>query len=282
MGTPADASSVSLRDTLTGGSIEDPVRAMDGALYDRASIEAWFSACKKSKVHGGKIVSPLTHQPMAPTLMVDETVAQEVQRRRDQVERGETLLGQPVAPPFKSITMLSEVFELLDHLGAYLKQSVLDADDLALNPPVIIALGNESSGKSSILERLTMMPLLPCGFGTCTRLPVMLRLRHRAHAELPRLRVIISSTGACETEYPISLVGGEMDVRREMNRLVAEEHADVTTNGKLSVSMRKHIELAIHSPIVPSIDLLDLPGLKTNPAVYDTPDMPEKVQVVVQ
>ena len=106
-----------LEDMLAGGTIEDPVRAEDGQLYDRKSIEAWFSACKKSKAYNYKIVSPHnTNKKMGNTLKPDAKMAQELQRRRDEVERGETPMGLPMKVPYKSIGMLSEVFEQLDRL----------------------------------------------------------------------------------------------------------------------------------------------------------------------
>ena len=42
------------------------------------------------------------------------------------------------------------------------------------------------------------------------------------------------------------------------------------------------IELHVHSPAVPSIDLLDLPGLKTSPGPNDAPDMPQQVEALVR
>lgn len=42
------------------------------------------------------------------------------------------------------------------------------------------------------------------------------------------------------------------------------------------------IELHVHSPAVPSIDLLDLPGLKAAPGPRDAPDMPQQVEALVR
>jgi hypothetical protein len=44
-------------------------------------------------------------------------------------------------------------------------------------PPQIIVLGNEKSGKSTLLERLTMMPVFPKDEEICTRMAIQLRLR---------------------------------------------------------------------------------------------------------
>jgi hypothetical protein len=44
--------------------------------------------------------------------------------------------------------------------------------------PRIIVIGNESSGKSSTLERIAGQPVLPCDTGICTRAPVVLELKY--------------------------------------------------------------------------------------------------------
>ena len=157
-----------ITDVLTGGIIRDPVYAKDGNLYERTSILAWFAACKQSRIYKGQVVSPLTLKPMAETLKDNVEMLTDLERRKDKLERGEVMLGLPAETPYKSIAMLSELFDLLDQLGAYLNENVFDSGEDAINPPVVIALGNESSGKSSILERLTMIPLLPRGDDTCT------------------------------------------------------------------------------------------------------------------
>ena len=48
------------------------------------------------------------------------------------------------------------------------------------------------------------------------------------------------------------------------------------------VCATKMIELHVHSPEVPSIDLLDLPGLKLSPGPRDAPDMPQQVEALVR
>ena len=48
------------------------------------------------------------------------------------------------------------------------------------------------------------------------------------------------------------------------------------------VCATKMIELHVHSPDVPSIDLLDLPGLKAAAGPQDAPDMPQQVEALVR
>ena len=65
-----------------------------------------------------------------------------------------------------------------------------------LQTPVVVVVGNESSGKSSLLDRLAMMPLLPRGENTCTRMAILLRLRRSDTPKLPFLLVRDSQSGA--------------------------------------------------------------------------------------
>jgi vacuolar protein 8 len=109
---------------------------------------------------------------------------------------------------------------------------------------------------------------------TCTRLPILLKLRHTKEAQLPVLVVRDSATGKEEVRRTVSLAGGQVDVRHEMERVLAAEQGGLT-----SVSMTRTIE--VHSPAVPSIDLVDLPGLRLS-AGSDAADMPEKAKALVK
>ena len=140
-----------------------------------------------------------------------------------------------------------------------------------------MVFGNETSGKSSLLERLAMMPLLPRGDGTCTRLPIVLRLRHADVARNPVLVVRDSASGREEVRRTVSIAGGEVDVRREMERVIAEEH-----KGLSSVSSSRIIEVHVHSPAVPSIDLMDLPGLTSAVRPNEAPDTPARSLKLVE
>lgn len=69
-----------------------------------------------------------------------------------------------------------------------------------------------------------MMPLLPRGEGTCTRTPINLRMRHSDAPKVPLLRVLDTQSGAVLRQVPLAVVGGEVDVREQMNAIILEEH----------------------------------------------------------
>jgi len=258
-----------LIDAFTNDLIRDPVLATDGHVYDRSSLLKYFAARKSE---GRLIVSPQDpEQPMREELgeAPADVAAALAQLRAD----GELMrkARQARSVTFKSLEALKVVFDVLDPLS-----ELLAATLEGWRTPVVIVFGQETSGKSSLLERLAMMPLLPRGEDTCTRLPILLKLRHTKEAQLPVLVVRDSATGKEEVRRTVSLAGGQVDVRHEMERVLAAEHGGLT-----SVSMTRTIEVHVHSPAVPSIDLVDLPGLKLS-AGSDAADMPEKAKALVK
>ena len=257
-----------LIDAFTNDLIRDPVLAADGHVYDRSSLLKYFAARKSE---GRLIVSPQDpEQPMREELgeAPADVVAALAQLRAD----GELLKArQARSVTFKSLEALKVVFDVLDPLS-----ELLAATLEGWKTPVVIVFGQETSGKSSLLERLAMMPLLPRGEDTCTRLPILLKLRHTKEAQLPVLVVRDSATGKEEVRRTVSLAGGQVDVRHEMERVLAAEQGGLT-----SVSTTRTIEVHVHSPAVPSIDLVDLPGLRLS-AGSDAADMPEKAKALVK
>ena len=263
-----DRDMLELIDAFTNDLIRDPVLATDGHVYDRSSLLKYFAARKSE---GLPIVSPQDpEQPMREELgeAPADVVAALAQLRAD----GELLKArQARSVTFKSLEALKVVFDVLDPLS-----ELLAATLEGWKTPVVIVFGQETSGKSSLLERLAMMPLLPRGEDTCTRLPILLKLRHTKEAQLPVLVVRDSATGKEEVRRTVSLAGGQVDVRHEMERVLAAEQGGLT-----SVSTTRTIEVHVHSPAVPSIDLVDLPGLRLS-AGSDAADMPEKAKALVK
>ena len=137
------------------------------------------------------VVSPLLSSPktrgristkLVPNLSMKSTVeklrdlASEHARRAEKV----AVTRLEVAESDHSVQCLSKLsatFTLLDGLRDLLYETLE-----GWQPPNIVVVGEESSGKSSVLERLIMMPILPRNNSTdesvCTRLPIHLRLRH--------------------------------------------------------------------------------------------------------
>ena len=156
-----------------------------------------------------------------------------------------------------SIHELNEVFAHLDPLRDILAETLE-----CLRPPQLVVIGAESSGKSSLLERLVMMPIFPPAEGICTRMLIHVRLRNRAQAQAPRLEVYsLASNRTEEGPFEVSTQSGALDVRDKMREVLEREHGRME-----GVSADRVIILHVQGPHVPSLDVVDMPGLIAAPA----------------
>ena len=89
--------------------------------------------------------------------------------------------------PEKVVTLeeLGRIFEALDPLS-----EVLDKTLDGWMPPQLLVVGDEASGKSSLLERLTMLPVFPTSRKGYTRVPMKVRMRRSSSMVLPKLDLV--------------------------------------------------------------------------------------------
>ncbi|KII64846.1 Dynamin-1 [Thelohanellus kitauei] len=119
--------------------------------------------------------------------------------------------------------------------------------------PQIAVVGEQSSGKSSVLEKLVGRDFLPRGSGIVTRRPLVLQLVNRAG---PEYGVFFHNKGRKYTNFD--------EIRKEI------EHETDRVTGKNKNISPLPINLRIYSPHVLTLTLIDLPGV-TNVAVGDQP-----------
>ena len=128
---------------------------------ERASLLAFIAA---RKADGLRVVSPQdSEQPMGEELREApaDVVAALAQLHAD----GELMKARKArSATFKSLEALKAVFDVLDPLSELLAETLK-----GWQTPVVVVFGNETSGKSSLLERLAMMPLLIGEEGPCAR-----------------------------------------------------------------------------------------------------------------
>ena len=146
---------------ITYEIFRDPVVAADGHTYEREAIEQWIHLGRRAR-------SPVTNLPLAsrdlvPNINMKKLVADFVEAaaaaaRADEARRPSAAGLAAQARPSTSLMELAKHFRDLDPIRDQLAQT-LDG----WKPPVIAVVGNESCGKSTILERLAWMPLFPKG-----------------------------------------------------------------------------------------------------------------------
>jgi hypothetical protein len=142
--------------------------------------------------------------------------------------------------------------------------------------PQLVVVGNENAGKSTLLERLCMMPIFPHDEDICTRMRIQVRLR-RGAAQAPRLEVFNLRTkkreGAVKT---VPTETANVDVREAMGRLLSQQQRCIT-----GVTADHMLILHVQSPSVPTLDLVDLPGIMAIAASDEPADMPAQTKALV-
>ncbi|WFC99786.1 mitochondrial dynamin GTPase Msp1 [Malassezia yamatoensis] len=143
-----------------------------------------------------------------------------------------------------------------------------DSDQLVL--PSIVVIGSQSSGKSSVLESIVGHEFLPKGNNMVTRRPIELTLIHVSPGNVPDDGIVEYG------EFPGTGMGKVTDFTRiqkvlyDMNMAVSREEC---------VS-DKPIELHIHSPHVPDLSLIDLPGYVQLSSMDQPEELREKIALL--
>lgn len=114
----------------------------------------------------------------------------------------------------------------------------------ALTLPSIVVIGSQSSGKSSVLEAIVGHEFLPKGSNMVTRRPIELTLVNTPNAK------------AEYCEFPALGLGKITDFA-QVQRTLTDLNLAVPTEQCVSDDP---IQLTIHSPNVPDLSLIDLPG----------------------
>ncbi|KAL7918462.1 P-loop containing nucleoside triphosphate hydrolase protein [Trichoderma austrokoningii] len=151
-----------------------------------------------------------------------------------------------------------------------LLDTISSLDDLCVlfvNSPQIIVVGDQGSGKSSVLEAISRVHF-PVGDGVCTRFPIELVLR-RAPQESTYLEVLFdtrsldvggrSFSRTTRTREPFSHSGF---ARNELPAMIAraKQHMGLEDDRATGYS-RDILLVGIEGPDVPTVTLVDLPGV---------------------
>ncbi|XP_032631206.1 interferon-induced GTP-binding protein Mx2-like [Chelonoidis abingdonii] len=137
--------------------------------------------------------------------------------------------------------------------------------DLAL--PAIAVIGDQSSGKSSVLEALSGVAL-PRGSGIVTRCPLALKLKKLAPQQ--EWKGKISYLNIDEELHDPSVV--EKEIRKAQNAMAGE---GVGISHEL-------ISLEISSPNVPDLTLIDLPGIARVAVGNQPQDIGEQIKKLIK
>ncbi|CAL4938623.1 unnamed protein product [Urochloa decumbens] len=133
--------------------------------------------------------------------------------------------------------------------------------------PTIVAVGDQSSGKSSVLESLAGISL-PRGQGICTRVPLVTRLQDDPTADSPKLQLQYSNGREVATT--------EVKVADAINAATAE----IAGGGK-GISDAP-ITLVVRKRGVPDLTLVDLPGITRVPVQGQPDDIYDQIAKIIK
>lgn len=134
--------------------------------------------------------------------------------------------------------------------------------------PTIAVIGIQSSGKSSVLEGLIGLDILPRSDGLCTRTPIELRLNSSIE-EYAVIRLIDNPSQVKEREEKIE--------NFEMLKEIIIKQTDIKAGIKKNI-VDKPIIITVYSPKCPDLNVIDLPGIVNNP--LEGSDQPKDIDEI--
>lgn len=133
----------------------------------------------------------------------------------------------------------------------------------------IVVVGNESVGKSWILDRCLQLPIFDRGRDVITRCPFHTKLIFSPKHTTPKMIFKAPGKPVLETLHAVDIL-----------LAIREIHAEIEASG-IGIS-EKVVYLEIYSSVVPNIILVDPPGLLSYPAPGEPLDLPQKVAEIMK
>eukprot|EP00268_Persea_americana_P039695 TRINITY_DN3931_c0_g1_i3.p1 TRINITY_DN3931_c0_g1~~TRINITY_DN3931_c0_g1_i3.p1 ORF type:complete len:688 (+),score=128.68 TRINITY_DN3931_c0_g1_i3:293-2356(+) len=133
-----------------------------------------------------------------------------------------------------------------------------------INLPTIVVVGDQSSGKSSVLESLAGISL-PRGQGICTRVPLVLRLQEH---------------DMNEPEIYLEYQGKTVDTcENEITKAINTATKEIAGSGK-GISYTP-LTLVVKKKGVPDLTMIDLPGITRVPVYGQPDDIYEQISAII-
>lgn len=144
--------------------------------------------------------------------------------------------------------------------------------DVKIELPELVVVGGQSSGKSSVLEALVGRKFLPRGPEICTRRPLILQLIRSKPQET-------NQTELEEYGEFLHIKGRKFTNFDKIKEEIFKETETVAGIGKeISDSP---IRLRIHSPLVLTMTLVDLPGITHVPVGDQPPEIESFIKQMI-
>ena len=155
----------------------------------------------------------------------------------------------------------SEVLRIANALEGILGTPAAQGKIKQPEVPRLVVVGTQSSGKSSLLNGIMAADILPLGEQMCTRAPLSLQLVHTPDPSAMRAEFGGFTSGVWAPTETIALQCPDPTAPQLAQiRAAIESQTSARAGAQKGVS-HEPIFLRIHSPHVPNLSLVDLPGL---------------------
>lgn len=118
--------------------------------------------------------------------------------------------------------------------------------------PTVVAHGDESAGKSTVLKYMTQADIFETGPDMITRMVWRYRLRYSNRHIVPHAVMHVLNKPVFETDDP-----------NEVKKMIRAQHEEIKRSGIAILDQEGMVE--IFSNAVPNIDIIDLPGSVASP-----------------
>lgn len=163
-------------------------------------------------------------------------------------------------------TELRPRLDAVDRIRSLLSDAT--GDNLyGIDLPSIVVVGDQNSGKSSVLESLSGVAL-PRSDGLVTRVPLILKLRHALHSS-----ALLSYIDQNEKLQAFDLTLSDISAAiTQATRVLA---------GTKSGLVEKAITLTVNKPDAPDLTMVDLPGIVRNPIGSQPKDIEDRIRKLI-
>lgn len=172
----------------------------------------------------------------------------------------------------------SQHLELLDVIDQLRAEGLNEHVDL----PQLIVVGDQSSGKSSLLSAISGVPF-PKKDNLCTRFATEVVLRR--DDDLPDVRISVtitpSSTRSHASRSSLDAFARELRSMADLPDTMAEAASEMGLNGTGSAFAADILRLEVRGPRMPQLTIVDLPGLVHAENKFQSADDIELVNTLV-
>ena len=142
-------------------------------------------------------------------------------------------------------------------IGNVLNSIFINREDM--NIPKLVVVGSQSSGKSSILNSILGIDILPTGSNMVTRGPLQLELIQTSLETKAIFGEYITGTWVEIKSVELTFPNPTLEQKLEINSLI-QSLTNTYAGNEMNIT-ETPIYLRIYSPNIPNLSLVDLPGL---------------------